>query len=240
IVTGAAQGLGRGIAHLLAQEGAAVVAADVQEAGAQRTAEEIKESGGKSIGVKADVSLPGDVARMVAAAVREFSTVSILINNAGIFPRVSLLEMTINDWDQVMNVNLKGVFLCSKEAGRVMVEARKGSIVNISSGAAFRGSPRGVHYSASKGGVLSFTRTLAIEWAPYRIRVNCIAPGTADTAQPRVVMSEEEMQRAGSMVPLGRIAQPIDIAKATLFLVSSDAEHITGQTLHVNGGSYLW
>jgi 3-oxoacyl-[acyl-carrier protein] reductase len=138
-------------------------------------------------------------------------------------------------------VNLKGTCFCAQAAAKAMVAAgRAGTIVNLTSGAAFRSSPRGAHYVASKGGVLSLTRALAIELAPHRIRVNAIAPGLTDTAQPRYGSSEAELAEAAQRVPFGRMAQPEEIARAAVFLASDDAGFITGQTLHVNGGSYLW
>ena len=157
-----------------------------------------------------------------------------------VFPRVPFLEMSENDWDFVLGVNLKGACFCAQAAARTMIEAgRPGSIVNLTSAAAFRSSPRGVHYVASKGGVLSMTRAMALELAPYRIRVNAIAPGLTDTAQPRYGSSEAELAEMARTIPLGRMAQPEEIAKTALFLASDDAGFITGQTVHVNGGSYL-
>lgn len=180
------------------------------------------------------------VQAMVAAVERGLGPIDVLINNAGVFPRVPFLEMTERDWDYVLGVNLKGACFCAQTAAQAMVAAgRPGSIVNLTSGAAFRSSPRGVHYVASKGGVVSMTRALALELAPYRIRVNAIAPGLTDTAQPRYGMSEAELAAAARAVPLGRMALPQEIARAAVFLASDDAGFVTGQTLHVNGGSYL-
>jgi 3-oxoacyl-[acyl-carrier protein] reductase len=177
---------------------------------------------------------------MVDRVGRELGPVDVLVNNAAVFPRVPLLEMSENDWDYVLDTNLKGSFFCAQAAAKAMIAAGKqGAIINLTSGAAFRGSPRGVHYCASKGGVLSMTRQMALELAPHRIRVNAIAPGLTDTAQPRYGMTEDELQAAGHALPLGRLAQPDDIAKAAVFLASDEAGFITGQCLHVNGGGYL-
>jgi 3-oxoacyl-[acyl-carrier protein] reductase len=190
--------------------------------------------------------LQGDVARidagpaMVAAVQRDLGPLDVLVNNAAVFPRVPFLEMREEDWDYVLDINLKGAFFCAQAAARAMVDAgRHGSIINLTSGAAYRGSPRGVHYCASKGGVLSMTRQMALELAPHRIRVNAIAPGLTDTAQPRYGSSEEELAEAGRAIPLGRLAQPEDIAAGAVFLASEAAGFITGQCLHVNGGGYL-
>ena len=177
---------------------------------------------------------------MVVAVQREFGSIDVLVNNAGVFPRVAFLDMSERDWDYVLAVNLKGACFCAQAAARAMVAAgRPGAIVNLSSGAAFRSSPRGVHYVASKGGVVSMTRAMALELAPYRIRVNAIAPGLTDTAQPRYGGSEAEIAEAARAMPLGRMARPDEIARAAVFLASDDAGFITGQTIHVNGGSYL-
>src|SRR5262249_7446264 len=144
--------------------------------------------------IRADMGKIAEVQAMVASTERELRRLDILINNAGVFPRVPVLEMRESDWDFVLDVNLKGAFFCSQAAAKSMVSAeRQGSIISLTSGAAYRGSPRGVHYCASKGGVVSMTKEMALELAPYRIRVNAIAPGLTDTAQPRYGSSEEEI-----------------------------------------------
>jgi 3-oxoacyl-[acyl-carrier protein] reductase len=177
---------------------------------------------------------------MVDAAIN-LGGIDILVNNAGIFPRVDFLTMREAQWDTVLSVNLKGSFLCTQAAARHMVQqGRGGAIMNLASGAAFRGSPRGVHYVSSKAGIVGLTRATAQELAPYRIRVNAIAPGLTDTAQPRYGMAEDELQEAALHIPLGRIASPEDIARLAVFLASDDASHITGQTIHVNGGQFLY
>jgi len=141
----------------------------------------------------------------------------------------------------VLNVNLKGTFLCTQAVAQQMVQRGRGGVVlNLASGAAFRSSPRGVHYVASKAGIVGLTRAAALELAPYRVRVNAIAPGLTDTAQPRYGMSEAELQAAGQQVPLGRMGTPEDVADLAVFLASEEARHITGQTIHVNGGQYLY
>jgi 3-oxoacyl-[acyl-carrier protein] reductase len=177
---------------------------------------------------------------MVAAAERGLGPIDVLINNAGVFPRVPFLEMSESDWDYVLDVNLKGACFCAQAVARAMVAAgRPGVVINLTSGAAFRSSPRGVHYVASKGGVLSMTRAMALELAPYRIRVNAIAPGLTDTAQPRYGSGEAELAEAARAIPFGRMARPEEIAHAAVFLASDNAGFVTGQTLHVNGGSYF-
>jgi NAD(P)-dependent dehydrogenase (short-subunit alcohol dehydrogenase family) len=155
------------------------------------------------------------------------------------YPRVSFLDMRESDWDFVLDINLKGSFFCAQAAAQAMIAAgRQGSIINLAS-QAIRGAVRGVHYSASKGGVVAMTRAMALELAPHRIRVNAIAPGLTDTAQPRYGNTEEELEAMGRAVPLGRMAQPDDIASVAVFLASAAARFMTGQTVHVNGGSYM-
>jgi len=241
LVTGAQQGIGAAMAHEFAAAGADVAINWVDNEGAaQRIADEIRAGGRRAVLVRADVSRLEQVRAMVSAAQQGLGPIDVLINNAGVFPRVPFLEMTEHDWDQVLDVNLKGSCFCAQYVAKAMVAAgRQGAIINIASGAALRGSPRGVHYVASKGGVLSLTRAMALELAQYRIRVNAIAPGLTDTAQPRYGSSEAEIVEMARLVPLGRMAQPDDIARAAVFLASDNAGFVTGQTLHVNGGSYL-
>ena len=241
LVTGAQQGIGAAIARALAAAGADVAINWLDdEAAAGEVAAAVERAGRRALLVEADVGKLARVRAMVAAVAAGLGPINVLVNNAGVFPRVKFLDMTERDWDFVLDVNLKGACFCAQEAARAMVQdGRTGAIVNLTSGAAFRGSPNGVHYCASKGGLLSLTRQMALELAPHRIRVNAIAPGLTDTAQPRYAMLDEELQAAGRAIPLGRIATPDDIARAALFLAADDAGFITGQCLHVNGGAYL-
>jgi NAD(P)-dependent dehydrogenase (short-subunit alcohol dehydrogenase family) len=242
LVTGAQQGIGRAIAIAFAEAGADVAVNWLDdEAAARGVVTAITGHNRRAVTIQADMAKLDEVREMVDAVVSEFGGIDILVNNAGVFPRVDFLTMRESDWDFVHNVNLKGAAFCAQAAAQAMVAAgRTGSIVNITSGAAFRGSPRGVHYVASKGGIVSMTRQMALELAPHRIRVNAIAPGLTDTAQPRYGSTEEEIAEMGRANPLGRIAEPEDIARAALFLASDQAGFVTGHTLHVNGGSYLY
>jgi NAD(P)-dependent dehydrogenase (short-subunit alcohol dehydrogenase family) len=242
LVTGAQQGIGRAIAIEFAAAGADVAINWLDdEAAAREVAAVAVGHNRRAVTIQADMAKLSDVREMVDAVVAEFGRIDILVNNAGVFPRVDFLEMKESDWDFVHDVNLKGSVFCAQAAAKAMIAAgRPGAIINITSGAAFRGSPRGVHYVASKGGVVSMTRQMALELAPHRIRVNAIAPGLTDTAQPRYGSSEEEIAEMASANPLGRIAEPEDIARAALFLASDQAGFVTGHTLHVNGGSYLY
>ena len=240
LVTGAGQGIGRAFAQGFARAGAAVLVSDVIDANAERTAGMIQHAGGQALGLRLDVSKRAEVEAAVDAAIERFGRLDILINNAGIFPRAAALELDDATWDAVLSVNLKGTFLCSQAAARVMVEQGEGGrIISLASRSAYQFSPRGTHYAASKAGIIAFSRNLAVELAPYNITVNCIAPGLTDTAQPRYGMTEAEIAAAGEVVPLGRIAQPEDMVPIALFLCGPGGAYVTGQIHHVNGGAYL-
>ena len=241
LVTGAQQGIGRAMAVEFAAAGADVAINWLDdEPAAQEVAASVRGKGRRAALARADLGDGAQIREMVADAERTLGPIDILINNAGVFPRVPFLELTEADWDFVLGINLKGSFLAAQAAAKSMVAGgRVGSIISLSSGAAYRGSPRGVHYCASKGGIVSMTREMALELAPYRIRVNAIAPGLTDTAQPRYGSSEDEIAATAAAIPLGRIAQPEDIARAALLLASDEAGFITGQVWHVNGGGYL-
>src|SRR6516164_737553 len=200
LVTGAQQGIGRAMAVEFAAVGADVAINWLDDDGAaQGVADAVHACGRRAVLVKADLGQLEQVRAMVSATQEGLGPIDILINNAGVFPRVPFLEMTERDWDHVLDVNLKGSCFCAQYVAQTMIAAgRPGSIVNISSGAALRGSPRGVHYTASKGGVLSLTRAMALELAPHRIRVNAIAPGLTDTAQPRYGHTEDELPALAS------------------------------------------
>jgi 3-oxoacyl-[acyl-carrier protein] reductase len=241
LVTGAQQGIGRAVALRLAGEGADVALNFLDdEAAARSISARIADGGRRCAVIQGDVSRIEDVRRLVETAEGTLGPIDVLVNNAGVFPRVPFLELTEQAWDQVLGVNLKGVFLCAQAVARRLVALhRPGAIVNLASSAAYRGSAHGAHYVASKAGVVGLTRQMALELAPHRIRVNAIAPGLTDTAQPRYGMSEAELQEAARRVPLGWMAAPEDIAATAAFLASDDAGQITGQVIHVNGGQYL-
>jgi len=242
LVTGAQQGIGAAIALALAADGADVALTwlDDQPA-AEGLAARIREAGRRVHLVRADVARLADIEMMVTNTIRALGAPDILVNNAGVYPRVKLLEMRESDWDYVLDINLKaGCFASIAVAKALVASGKSGSVINISS-QAIRGAVRGVHYSASKGGVVSMTRAMALELAPHNIRVNAIAPGTTDTAQPRYGASEAELiEMARRSVPLGgKMLTPEQIARTAVFLASEDANAITGQVLHVNGGSYM-
>ena len=162
-----------------------------------------------------------------------------LVNNAGIFPRARALDMKLSEWEQVLRVNLTGTFVTARAVAARMKELGRGAIVNTASGRALAGAANGAHYSATKGGILALTKSLALDWAGFGIRVNCIIPGLSDTAQPRVEMGDNELYAAGAKIPLGRIGQPQDIAAVVAFLLSDDAAYMTGQSVAVNGGAIM-
>jgi NAD(P)-dependent dehydrogenase (short-subunit alcohol dehydrogenase family) len=242
LVTGAQQGIGAAIAVALAEEGADVAISWLDdEAAAEAVAGRIRETGRRVHLVRADVARLADIESMVADTVRVLGAPDILVNNAGVFPRVKLLEMRESDWDYVLDINLKAGCFATIAFVKALTAAgkRAGSVINLSS-QALRGAVRGVHYSASKGGVVSMTRAMALELAPLNVRVNAIAPGTTDTAQPRYGNTEAELIEMARTIPLGgKMLSPDQVARTAVFLASEDANAITGQVLHVNGGSYM-
>jgi 3-oxoacyl-[acyl-carrier protein] reductase len=240
LVTGAQQGIGRAIAVALARDGANVAINFLDDASAAaRVADEVRTYARQSVLIGGDVSRRADVEAMVAAVVHQLGPPDVVINNAGVFPRVGFLDMQEGDWDHVLDINLKGSFLVAQAAARALVAAgRPGAIVNVSS-AAVRGDPRGVHYSASKAGVIGLTRAMALALAPHGIRVNAIAPGTTDTAQPRYGNTEEQLAARVRDTPFGRMAQPDEIARVAVFLATDEAAWISGEVVHVNAGAYM-
>ncbi|WP_428539568.1 SDR family NAD(P)-dependent oxidoreductase [Rhodopila sp.] len=241
LVTGAQQGIGKAIAIALAHDGADVAINYLDdEAAAEEVAAAVRAAGRKATVLRGDVAASGAPGALVDATVAAFGKIDILVNNAGVFPRVALLDMTEKDWDFVHSINLKASFFCAQAAVRVMIAAGIGGrIVNLASSAMFGASPQGVHYAASKGGVVSMTRAMAMELAPRKIRVNAIAPGLTDTAQPRYGSTEAELVEMASAIPLGRMGQPQDIANVAVFLASDRSGFITGQTVHANGGNFM-
>jgi 2-hydroxycyclohexanecarboxyl-CoA dehydrogenase len=209
IVTGAAQGIGRAVALRLAAHGVHVAVWDMQHNGVEETAKLCREKGATSRAFTLDVG------------------------------NTDAIEAAVADFDQVLRLNLTGTFVTARAVAARMKDEGRGAIVNTASGRALAGAANGAHYSASKGGIIALTKSLALDWAGYGIRVNCVIPGLTDTAQPRVEMGDNELYAAGARIPMGRIGRPEDIAAVVAFLLSDDAGYMTGQSVAANGGAIM-
>jgi len=233
IVTGSARGIGREIALRLAEAGASIVVSDVADAAP--VAEEIRKMGQKSLAVVADVTSASDVAAMVEKVIAEYGRIDILVNNAGIARDQLLLRMSDEDWEAVLNVNLKSVFLCTRAVLRPMVKQRWGRIISISSIVGIVGNPGQANYASSKAGIIGFTKTIAREVGSRGITVNAIAPGFI-VSKMTDQLSEAQKGEMLKRIPLGFLGTPRDVAEAVAFLASEEARYITGQVLGVDGG----
>lgn len=239
IVTGAAQGIGKAIATELAREGCMLVVNDVKEEKLIEVVEEIKEFNDNVFYVVADVSNFIETERMVNLAIKEFGTIDILINNAGITRDNLVTKIKDNMWDMVLDVNLKGPFNCIKGIFNIMANQNKGKIINIASISGQIGNMGQANYCASKAGVIGLTKCMAKEGARYNINVNAVAPGFIDTEMTQVIPEKIKEKIIKNNIPMGRIGQPKDIALASVFLASEDSDYITGQVISVNGGWYM-
>ncbi len=236
IVTGSGRGIGGAIALKLAEVGATVVVNDIGDAEPlEAVAQEIRAMGRQSLPILADVSSSSDVARLVAEAIAAYGKIDILVNNAGIARDQLVLRMSEEDWDKVLDVDLKSVFLCTKAVLRHMVKQRWGRIISIASVVGIVGNPGQANYASAKAGIIGFTRTVAKEVASHSITVNAIAPGFIDTEMTQR-LKEEWKQEIKRLIPLGCFGSPRDIAEAVAFLASEEARYITGQVLGVDGG----
>ncbi len=238
LVTGSGRGIGRAIALRLAQAGCDVGVSDIDFAAAEAVAAEIRALGPSSCAFKADVSSASDVEAMFSSFLSTFQTIDILVNNAGITRDTLLVRMKETDWDLVLDINCKGVFLCCREAARTMMRARRGKIINIASVVGINGNAGQVNYSASKAGIIGITRTLAKELASRSILVNAVAPGFIKTPMTDK-LPDTEKERLINDTPLKHMGTPLDVANAVLFLASSMADYITGDVLVVDGGLVL-
>jgi len=239
IVTGGAQGIGRAIANALANEGAKIVISDINESLAKTTAEEIAKTAGiETLSVKTNVANYTEVENLVKQTLDKFSKIDILVNNAGITRDNLLMRMSDEEWSQVIDVNLKGVFNCTKAVSKVMMKQRSGRIVNIASVVGLMGNPGQINYVASKGGVIALTKSAARELASRNILVNAVAPGFIRTAMTDA-LSDEQKKKLSELIPLQKLGEADDVAKAVVFLCSDESSYITGQVISVNGGMYM-
>lgn len=240
IITGARRGMGRTHALALAEEGANVVVSDISLEDCQKVVDEIKSAGGEAIAVKCDVTKKQEVEKMVKDALDKFGKINILVNNAGIAEFKAFLEITEEEWDRTLDINLKGYFLCAQACAKEMAKQKSGTIVNISSiamGQVGVGFSEITHYCASKGGIAGMTEALAVELASYNIRVNAIAPGIIETPMiDSIKQDPKTMEAMLARVPMGRVGKPEEVSNAVVFLASDKASYITGSVIVVDGG----
>ena len=238
IVTGGSKGLGEAMARALAEAGASLVVASRNLTECQNIANSIAVVTGRgTLALRVDVTVRPEVDRMVEETLSRFGRIDILVNNAGINIRKPLMELSDEDWSQVMSINLTGPMLCSRAVGKVMIERRSGSIINLSSTLGYVGLPARTAYSSSKAGLVGFTRTLALEWAQYNVRVNAVCPGPFETAMNKALLQNPEVfDYFVSRIPLGRIANPEELAGPIIFLASDASSFMTGSTLLIDGG----
>ena len=239
IVTGARRGIGRAIALAMSKERANVVVSDISQEDCQKVVAEIDGLGRRGLALKCDVTSRAEVEEMVRRTVAEFGKVDILVNNAGIITFKPFLELTDEDWDNTLNVNLKGQFLCARAVAKEMVKNKWGRIINIasvSSGGCGIAFPLVAHYTASKGGVMALTEALALELTPQGINVNAICPGAIDTDMAKGIKEGGQLEQVLARIPKGRLGQPEDIANLTVFLASEESDYISGAAIVIDGG----
>jgi len=239
IVTGGSRGIGKAIALKLAEKGANIIVNYTSSPDkAELVVDEIKKMGREALAIKADVSNPEDVKNLVKESSKHFSSLDILVNNAGITKDGLLIRMKDEDWDKVIDVNLKGTYLCTKLVSKIMMKQRSGKIVNITSVVGIMGNAGQANYSASKAGVIGLTKSTAKELASRGINVNAVAPGFIQTEMTEK-LSEEIVENYANNIPLGKLGSPEDVANAVAFLCSEDASYLTGQVINVDGGMVM-
>ena len=240
IITGGRQGMGRAHALKLAQSGCKVVVSDISQDDCEKVVDEIKKMGGEAIAIKCDISKKVEVEAMVEKTIKEFGKIDILVNNAGICQFGSFLDLTEQEWDKTLDINLKGYFLCSQAVAKEMAKQKSGVIINIASvamGQIGMGFPGIVHYCASKGGIVAMAEAMALELAPLGIRVNTIAPGAIDTPMMSSVKQDSKvLEGMLASIPLKRVGKPEDIANAVAFLAADESSYMTGSVVVVDGG----
>ncbi len=242
IVTGGNRGIGFAIARGLATAGAAVVIANRTAAEGQKAADDLKAEGFRAMAVSTDVSDKSSVGNLVKTVVDEFNRIDILVNSAGVIQRGAVEDFSEEQWDYIMNINLKGLFFCCQLVGQEMIKQKKGKIINISSNVSEVIQPLRVVYAVSKAGVSHLTRGLALEWAKYNINVNAIGPGPTITELNKQYFEENpaDLQERIDSIPMARVGDPLDHVGAAVFLASDASDYVTGQTLLVDGGSTIW
>lgn len=238
LITGGAQGIGKEISRLFLEQGCRVCIFDVNQETLDSTEKEFKDKGYEILSVKVDITKTDEVSRGIKFCLDRFKRIDILVNNAGITRDKIFIRMSDDDWDKVLDVNLKGTFIVSRETAKVMLKQKEGKIINISSIIGLIGNPGQANYSASKGGLISLTKTLAKELSSRNITVNAVCPGYIRTAMTDA-LSEEVKQKMLERIYLGRLGEPLDVASVCLFLASREADYITGQALVVDGGLTL-
>jgi 3-oxoacyl-[acyl-carrier protein] reductase len=238
VVTGGSRGIGAAVAALLAERGAAVVVSGRDEGRLKAVVEELEAQGGAALGVVADASRREDAERLLEAARERFGRLDILVNNAGITRDALLVRMKDDDWDRVLETNLRGAFLMTRAAGRVMMRQRSGRIINIASAAGAMGNAGQANYSAAKAGLIGFTKAIARELAHWQILVNAVAPGLIDTDMAAAIPPAAR-EALIAQIPLGRVGTVREVAEMVGFLAGAGAGYVTGQVFHVNGGLYM-
>lgn len=240
IITGARRGMGRSHALVFAREGSKVVVSDISFDDCQKVVEEIKKIGGEAIAIKCDVTKKEEIEEMVKKTIKTFGKIDILVNNAGICQFKPFLELTEEEWDRTLNINLKGYFLVAQSCAKEMVKRKSGVIINIASiamGQVGVGFPNLTHYSASKGGIVAMTETMALELAPYNIRVNSISPGAIETPMASAIESDPKtLQATLARIPMHRIGKPEEVSNLVLFLASDASSYMTGANIIIDGG----
>ncbi len=240
VVTGGSRGLGRAMAIGLAEAGAAVAVASRTKSLIEDTAAEIIRNGGDAIAIPTDVRSEEDVERMVALVVEKFGRIDILVNNAGIGGSRKVVAMTADEWSDMMDTNVKSIFLTVRAVGKVMIGQRSGKVINVSSVLGKGALPRSMHYGASKAAIIHMTKTLALEWAPFNIHVNCIAPGWFLTEMTKDQQEGENREFLIGRIPSGRFGKPEEMVGLAVFLASDASNYITGDTVFIDGGYSLW
>jgi NAD(P)-dependent dehydrogenase (short-subunit alcohol dehydrogenase family) len=240
IITGARRGMGKSHALVLAKAGAKVVVSDISEEDCQEVVKEIEKNGGEALAVKCNVTKKEEVSNLVKKTTERFGRVDILINNAGICQFKPFLELTEEEWDRTLNINLRGYFLCAQAAAKEMIKRKSGVIINIASvamGQVGKGMAQLVHYCASKGGIVAMTEALAVELAPYNIRVNAISPGAIETPMAEATKQDPKiLESTLAKIPMSRMGRPEEVSNLVLFLSSDSSSYMTGSTVVIDGG----